>query len=74
MKVTYYISTGTPCEIPSGISGVSIKEALVDFKAYIEECDRFGNPWNDAHLTITGDLIEERLYVVTKRKTIKREM
>lgn len=57
MNVTYYINTGTPGSISghNGISGATIQDAIADFKAYIADCDRFGNYYQNASLDITCD-------------------
>lgn len=73
MKVTYWINSGIPCDLPTtGYRVNSLKEAIQDFKNYIEECDRFGNTWENAYLEVTSDhWPESRLFEVGKRKGIK---
>ena len=71
MNVTYYINTGIPCSIAHGISGVTLKEAIADYKSYLEECDRFGNEWLSSSLEVTCDHFQARIYYPTKRKAIK---
>lgn len=72
MRVVYWIYSGTPCEPqPTGIAVNSLAEAKADFKDYIEECDRFGNTWENAYMDVNSDYFSERLFEVGKRKGIK---
>lgn len=72
MKVTYFITTGTPCEIPSGVSGVTLKEALADFQNYIDDCKRIGNEYNNASMSVSCDKWSERLYEIGPKGGITR--
>lgn len=68
MKVTYFIFTGTPCEVyGTGITGASLKEAIQDFKDYVEDCKRFGNEYKDAFMQVVSDKWPERTYVVGQK-------
>ena len=55
--VTYFISSGLPCSLPGGgIGGVTLREALADFKVYRDECERLGNVWRDAYMDVVFDI------------------
>lgn len=72
MKVTYWINTGAPCEVPMGYQVDTLKEAINDFKDYMESCDRIGNEYKNAYLTVVSDYWPERLYEVGPRGGINR--
>jgi hypothetical protein len=72
MNVTYYINTGASCNVAHGISGATLKEAIADFKAYITDCQRFGNDYSDAHMEVICDRLSSRMYEVGKLGGIVR--
>ena len=72
MNVTYFINTGTPCSIPYGVYGVSLKDAIADFQSYINDCKKFGNDYTNASMDVTCDRRPSRLYVIGPRGGIVR--
>lgn len=74
-SVTYFLASGLPCDTASGVSGVTLTEALNAFAAYRDDCERFGNHWRDASLEVVFDIPSSeasRLYAFGPRGGIVR--